>query len=89
MGASWRAIRPCKRCREPFEPTRRRQTACSSCRRRLALERHAQKRVAELTGIEEALTAGLGIVRRELERWENIVKGSPRKRGGWRSGPWR
>ena len=84
MGASWRAIRPCQRCREPFEPTRQRQTACLPCRRRLALERHAAKRMDELLQIEAALTAALGTVWAEFGRWRNITAGSPRKRGEWR-----
>ena len=87
MEASWRTIRPCQRCREPFEPTRRRQTACSPCRRRLVLERHAQQQVESLSQIEGALAAGLLIVRKDLDRWRNVAAGSPRKRGEWKRVP--
>jgi hypothetical protein len=76
--------RTCERCREQFEPTRAGQTRCRTCRRRLTLERHAQKRVGELIEIEGALAAGLLIVRKELDRWQNVAAGSPRKRGQWR-----
>lgn len=84
MGRIRDQLRACERCKEPFSPTRAEQATCPCCRRRIALERHAAKRMSELTEIEGALTAGLAIVRRELDRWENIVKGSPRKRGEWR-----
>jgi len=40
--------------------------------------------MSELTAIEQALTAGLVIVRAELRRWANVAAGSPRKRGQWR-----
>ena len=45
----------------------------------------AARRLKDLITVEDALTAGLGIVRRELDRWRNVAAGSPRKRGEWRS----
>jgi DNA-directed RNA polymerase subunit RPC12/RpoP len=87
MGRVRDELRACERCKEPFSLTRAGQATCPRCRRRLALERHAAKRLHELTEIEGALTAGLVIVRRELDRWRNVAGGSPRKRGGWRQSP--
>ena len=84
MGRVKTDLRPCDRCRESFEPTRTGQTMCRTCRRRLSLERHAIKRLKDLTAIEAALEAALGIVQRERDRWRNVAAGSPRKRGQWR-----
>ncbi len=66
---------------------RQRQSECQGCRRRLALERHAHKRVGELIQIDGALAAGLVVVRKELDRWQNVANGSPRKGGEWRRKP--
>ena len=84
MKPSWRVVRPCDRCQDQFEPTRARQTMCRTCRRRLTLERYAAKQVQSLSQTEQALETGLVIVKKELDRWQNVVKGSPRKRGQWR-----
>ncbi len=76
--------RACSRCGDPFKPSRAAQTACRSCRQRLALERHAARRVAELERVEAALRMAIGVVQGDLDRWRNVQAGSPRKRGQWR-----
>ncbi len=78
------AQRACSRCGDPFKPSRAAQTACRSCRQRLALERHAARRVAELERVEAALQMAIGVVQRDLDGWRNVQAGSPRKRGQWR-----
>lgn len=82
MGRIRDQVRACARCGESFGPTREAQREYQRCRRRLALECHAHKRVGELIQLEGALMAGLGIAGAELDRWRNVAAGSPRKRGG-------
>lgn len=75
MRPSWRAIRPCTRCGETFEPTRQEQGECQPCRRRRAMHRHATKRLAQLQPMLTVVENLRLWLEAEITRLENQLTG--------------
>lgn len=81
MTPSWRAIRPCTRCGETFEPTRQEQGECQPCRRRRAMQRHAAKRLAQLRPMLTAVENLRLWVEAEISGWEDqLAEQRPRRK---------
>jgi len=75
MGRVRDQVGACTCCGEAFRPTRQRQERCQGCRRRLAMKRHAAKRLTQLQPMLTALDNLRLWMVAEIERWERITGG--------------